>query len=394
MNHKKDWRSFFFALGPCLFLFSAGALAAGCSTSGSCSGSAAQIAHCQTSTGTESCPSTHSACSAQSCTGGCTGSFFLALGSAESNNDYGRTNAQGCAGQWQFCNSNIPNFGLKYCSSMENYLANVNDCQDQAAVAYQEGNLSSLESMGVTSAIGKTITVDGTSFTVTEAGLLGAAQLGGPGCAQDLVNGGGNAVDAGGTSCRKYFANFNNTTLPDQFPGASGGGSPSGCGSASPSAGGSSPSPSASPSSSPDSGLASMLPMMMMGSMMSPMMSAMSGLGSTGSSGTSPGTGASGTSTGSSLSNLVSSLGSSLSGGSSTPASATPAASPAAPTSPVAQDLDQLEQQGAQAPDPSTDSTDPAPAAAATKHTDYRLLCGSSSADTVAGCRSYVPATP
>ena len=382
MKHKKDWRSFFFALFvPCLFLFSAGALAAGCSAS--CSGTDAQIAHCQTSTGTESCPATHSACSAQNCAGGCTGSFFLALGSAESNNDYGRTNAQGCAGQWQFCQGAMSSYGLKYCNSEQNYLANVNDCQDQAAVAYQEGNLSSLESMGVTSAIGKTITVNGTSFTVTEAGLLGAAQLGGPGCAQDLVNGGGGATDQGGTSCRQYFANFNNTTLPSGFPSVGGGGSsdPSGCGGASPS----SAAGAESSSGTPDSGLASMLPMMMMGSMMSPMMSAMSGLGSSSGSGaSSTGTG---TSTGSSLSDLVSSLGTSLSGNSST---ATPAATTAAPASPVSQDLDQLEQ-GADPTDPSTDDTDPAPAAA-TKNTDYRLLCGSSSADTVAGCRSYVPA--
>lgn len=372
----------------CIYFIPAAALAAGCSAS--CSGTDAQVAHCQTSSGTESCPSTQAACSAQNCPGGCTGSFFLALGAAESNNNYGTVNGIGCAGQWQFCDGAMSSYGLKYCNSEQYYLANVNNCQDQAEIAYQEGNLSTLQSMGVTAAIGRTIDINGTSFTITEAGLLGAAQLGGPGCAQDLVQGGGNATDQGGTSCRQYFANFNNTTLPSGFPivGSSGSNNPAGCGGANPSsasAGGEIP------AGSPDSGLSSMLPMMMMSSMMSPMMSAMSGLGS-GTSGlgasSSAGAATSGASTSSSLDNLVSSLGASLSGGSSTPAaSATPAATTAPPMSPVSEDLNQLEQQSTDATDPIAQDTVPAPAAAK----DYRLSCGSKSADSVAGCRSYAP---
>jgi len=378
-----------------------------------CSGTAGQVAHCETNSGGTGACASGGACTAKGCAGGCTGSFFSALGQAESGDSYSNSsNPIGCLGKWQICpQGGLTTYLNQFCGgSGQTFLSNGNDnCQDQAEIAYQKNNWAALQ--GVTSYIGQTKN----GITITQAGLMGAAQLCGVGGAIEWLKG-SESADGNGTTCSQYFANFAKTILPPQFPGAggsntqtagntNGGSCPAqqmGQGGANPAAPGTvtpvaatTPATTSPAGTSPSSDSSSMMAMMMMMPMMM-MMSQMMSQMMKGSSGSGSGsTGGSGGSSGSypltsALQNLFGSGTPSNNTGSSS-GSGTPS------TSQVLQQLQQLEAQQTAAQQGGTDpsgTTQPVQDTSGNGKKDYRLTCASLSSDpTVQNCHSYVPPT-
>ncbi len=165
----------------------------------------------------QSCPTAGVQCNAASgCGGGsgCIGDFFWALGSAESGDSYSRCNSIGCCGWIQFCKGNLTT-AINTCSgSNYNFSVDSGQCQDQAILNYTQGNWNALLAAGASNYLCKTITISGVQYKITQAGLLGAANLCGPSGTIAWIAGGANTTDAYGTSCARYFLNFNSTYIP------------------------------------------------------------------------------------------------------------------------------------------------------------------------------------
>lgn len=194
---------------------------------GGCTGTPAEIAHCQTTSNPgATCPGGAQCRASNGCGGNsCIGQFWWALGWAESGNSYSANNhlapPQGpCIGKWQNCVvGGLNNLVATYCNGDINAWANnTNYCQDQGEVAYQHNNWNGLVSFGAKDLLCKTVNVKGHMVKVTQSGLMGAAQLCGVWGAISWIKGGGDAADANGTSCSQYFLNFINTPLPSSVP--------------------------------------------------------------------------------------------------------------------------------------------------------------------------------
>ncbi len=150
---------------------------------------------------------------------GCSGDFFWALGSAESNDSYSICNGIGCCGWIQFCGANLTT-AKNTCSlsnlqtATYNFNNNVGQCQDKAIINYTKGNWNQLLALGMAAYLCKTIVINGQSYKITQAGLLGAANLCGAGGTRNWVQNGVNGQDMNGTTCAQYFLDFNSTYIP------------------------------------------------------------------------------------------------------------------------------------------------------------------------------------
>ncbi len=180
----------------------------------------------------QSCPNPGNHCKpASGCGGGsgCTGDFFYALGSAESNDSYSTCNTANppCCGWIQFCGSNLTTaksapfcsatgvFGMVgYQSATYNFNNNVGSCQDKAIISYTQGNWNTLLAIGMGAYLCKPIVINGVTYNITQGGLLGAANLCGPGNVKAWIQSGINGTDMYGTSCSQYFLDFNATYIP------------------------------------------------------------------------------------------------------------------------------------------------------------------------------------
>ena len=141
--------------------------------------------------------------------GSCSGvSYLSALGQRESGNNYKDVNSYGCAGRWQFCPISLGGPGWsKYNDNVTGWLSDT-AYQDSIMDSYTCNNWSNLVAVGMDKYIGKTITVSGNTFKITQAALLGGAHLKGVSSVVNLIVNGIDSSDGYGTNTSDYMKNF------------------------------------------------------------------------------------------------------------------------------------------------------------------------------------------